>query len=123
MKYKTLTTILSVIAFVNGLGCFLAPEMMLASFGVTLPAMGLVVYRFWGATLVGLGLIVWFARGIEDVNIQKKFSSALLIFSILCTYPAVLGQYSGASAMGWSMVGLFGLMSLGFASNLISKRS
>lgn len=122
MKFKTLFTILSVIAFINGLGCFLAPEMMLASFGVTLPPMGVVVYQFWGSTLMGLGLILWFARVIEDVKIQRNFSLAMFVFSVLSIYPAVQGQYSGANAMGWSMVVLFGLMSVGFASNLIEKR-
>lgn len=123
MKFKTLTTVLSVVAVINGLGCFFAPEMMLASFGVTLPPMGLVVYQFWGSTMIGLGLMLWFARVVEDGKTQKNFSVATLIFSVLSIYPAVQGQFSGANAMGWSMVGLFGLLSVVFASNLIANRN
>lgn len=121
MKFKTLFTILSVVAVINGLGCFLAPEMMLASFGVELPPMGLVVYRFWGSTLMGLGMILWFSRGIEDLKIQKNLSVSMLVFSILSIFPAKEGQFSGANTIGWSMVVLFGLLSLGFGSLLILK--
>jgi len=28
--------------------------------------MGLVIYQFWGAALIGLGMLTWFARSVRE---------------------------------------------------------
>lgn len=114
MKFKTLLTIFAVFAFVAGLACVLAPAPMLSSYGVSLSPMGYVVYQFWGSTLMGLGMLSWFARNIEDAALQKKFAMSFLMTTALGTVLAIRGQYAGANAFGWSTVALYFLLTLGF---------
>jgi len=57
MKFKTILTIFSAVAFISGLACVLAPAQMLSSYGISLIPMGHVVYQFWGSTLMGLGIL------------------------------------------------------------------
>lgn len=59
MTFRTLLSIHAVIAVPTGIACVLAPAQLLATYGVTLPPMGLVIYQFWGAALVGLGMLTW----------------------------------------------------------------
>ena len=51
MKFKTLLTIFSAIAFLSGLDCVLAPPKMLSSYRISLIPMGYVVYQFLVSTL------------------------------------------------------------------------
>ncbi len=121
MKFKTLLTIFSVIAFVTGLTCVLAPASMLSSYGVTLIPMGYVVYQFWGSTLMGLGMVSWFARSIEEPALQKQFALSFLVTTALGTVMAIRGQYAGANAFGWSTITLYFLLTLGFGYFLFIK--
>ena len=76
--------------------------------------MGIVVYQFWGATLVGLGMLIWISRTITDRLLQRRISLALFITNALCCVMAVRGQYAGANTRGWSMVVLFGLLAVAY---------
>ena len=112
MTYKLVLSILAVVTIVSGALCVLFPENMLANYDVQLSAMGIVIYRFWGSTLIGMGMCAWFARRTEDRNLRMGFVSSLLIATSLSTVMAIQGQYAGANENGWSIVGLYGLISL-----------
>jgi hypothetical protein len=79
MKFKTLLTINSVLAVVAGIACVLVPAQLLASYGISLVPMGLVIYQFWGAALIGLGMLTWFARNIKESELQKTFALPFLL--------------------------------------------
>ena len=121
MKFKTLLTIFAVVAFVAGLTCVLVPAPMLSSYGVSLIPIGYVVFQFWGSTLMGLGMLSWFARNIEEPALQKKFALSFLMTIALGTVMAIRGQYAGANDFGWSTVALFSLFTLGFGSFFLVK--
>jgi len=121
MKFKTLLTINAVLAFVTGLSCVLFPAQILASYGVQLMPMGLVVYQFWGTALIGLGMLTWFARKVKDSALQKAFAWFLIITNGLSGVIAIRGQYAGANALGWSTVALFFLLALGFGCFILKS--
>ena len=114
MKFKTLLIINAVIAFLTGIACVLAPASLLSTYGVTLAPMGLVIYQFWGTTLMGLGLLTWFARNTKEAGVQKAFALSLFITYALSCIMAIRGQFAGANAFGWSTVALYFLLALGF---------
>jgi hypothetical protein len=116
MKFTTLLTINSVLAVVCGIACVLMPSQLLASYNVSLAPMGLVIYQFWGAALVGLGMLTWFAKSIRESALQRKFALALFITNGLSCIMAVRGQLAGTNNFGWSTVILFFLLTLGFAT-------
>ena len=115
MEFRTLLLINAVIAIPVGIACILAPAQLLGTYGVMLPPMGLVVYQFWGAFLLGLGMLTWSVRKTEERGAQRAIASSLTVtYGISCAI-AVRGQLSGANNMGWSTVALFLLLALGFA--------
>ncbi len=121
MPYRPLMTAFAVIAAIGGIACLAIPDVLLASFGVELSAMGLVIYRFWGAALLGLGMMAWIARGSQNQRRRLGFASALAIANLLAAIIAVLGQYAGANAAGWSNVALFSLVAMAFAWTAIHE--
>ena len=121
MKFKTLLTINSTLAFVTGIACVLMPAQLLASYNVSLAPMGLVIYQFWGTALIGLGLLTWFARSVRESALQRKFALALFMTNGLSCIMAVRGQFAGANTFGWSTVALFFLLALGFGAFMLIK--
>ncbi|UCE27243.1 MAG: hypothetical protein JSW52_00370 [Candidatus Coatesbacteria bacterium] len=121
MKFKTLLTVNSALAFISGIACVLIPAQLLASYGVRLAPMGLVIYQFWGAALIGLGMLTWFARGIKESALQRRFALALFITNGLNCVMAVRGQFAGANTFGWSTVALFSLLALVFGAFVLIK--
>ena len=114
MSFRTLLAVNTVVAIPTGIACVLAPVQLLDAYGVVLTPMGLVIYQFWGAALIGLGLLTWFARTTRERGTQRAFAASLLTFHALSCAIAVRGQYAGANDMGWSSVGLFLLLALAF---------
>jgi len=121
MKFKALLTVNSILAFASGAACVLIPAQLLAHYDVVLSPMGLVIYQFWGATLIGLGMIIWFARGIDGRVLQRRISLALFVTNVLSCVMALRGQYAGANARGWSMVVLFALLAVAYGAFILLK--
>jgi hypothetical protein len=114
MEFRTFLAINAVIAVPTGVACVLVPARLLATCGVTLTPMGSVVYQFWGAALIGLGLLAWCARGVEEAGLQKAIALSLFITYAISCVIAVRGQFAGANNLGWSAVALFLVLSLGY---------
>ena len=95
------------------------PARLLASYDVKLAPMGLVIYQFWGVALIGLGMLVWFARDTSESALQRKLALALFITNGLSCIMVVRGQYAGANTFGWSTVALFFLLASGFGTYIL----
>ena len=121
MLFKTLLTLNSALAVVMGAACVLIPGRLLSNYGISLVPMGLVIYQFWGTTLIGLGLLVWFARDIAKTGLKRAVALSLLITNGLSCIMAVRGQNAGANDFGWSTVVLFLLFALGFAVFMVTS--
>ena len=119
MQYKTLLAANAVLAGISGLACVVAPATMLSIYDVSLPPMGLVVYQFWGASLIGVGMLSWIMRGVTEGALQRKTVAALLVTNAMGVVMAVRGQLAGANASGWSTVALFALLAAGCVSVLL----
>lgn len=114
MSFHRLLAVFAAVHTVGGLACVVAPAAMIASFGVTLPAMGLVVYQFWGASMAGVGALSWLLRGTTDPGILKPLLLVLIGLNFLNAVLAVRGQFAGASKSGWMVVLLYSLFVLAF---------
>lgn len=121
MKFKTLITINSVLALTFGILGMLMPVQLLANYNVSLSPMGLIIYQFWGATLFGVGILTWFLRSITEISLQKRLSLSLCITNGLSCIMAFRGQYAGANNLGWTVVALFILLTIGFGFLMFIK--
>jgi hypothetical protein len=63
MTIKTFFSIIAVLALVHGVGFVLVPEQVAASYGMATSVSTILMARLFGAALIGLGLVFWFARG------------------------------------------------------------
>ena len=66
MTIRMFFTILAVLSFLFGIGFVLAPDQVLANYGIeSSPAMALLG-RLFGGALLTLGVILWLARDFRD---------------------------------------------------------
>lgn len=121
MKFKTLLTINSALAFASGIACVLIPGQLLASYGIRLIPMGMVIYQFWGASLIGLGLLIWITRNLEAPDLQKKIALSLFITNVISCALAFRGQFTGANALGWSTVTAYLLLVTGYGNIMLKQ--
>jgi hypothetical protein len=113
---KTFFTIISALALVHGVGFVLLPEQVAASYGMATSASTVLMARLFGATLLGLGLVVWFARGGSSASARSVLIS-VTISNIVGLIVVVMGTAAGTlNSMGWiaTLIYLFGAAGSGY---------
>jgi hypothetical protein len=116
MKLSTFLSIVGVVAILFGIGFVAAPAEVLAQYGITADRYAAFMSRLFGAALMNVGLIVWFARNIVDSSGRQSIVLAGLVGDAVGFIVALQGQMNGvANALGWSTVLIYGLFALGFA--------
>lgn len=66
MTLRTLLVVAAVIAAVFGVAFVAASGPLLSLYGVTLDRAGTLVAQLFGASLIGIAVLNWFARNITD---------------------------------------------------------
>lgn len=116
MTVKTFFVIIAVLALVHGVGFVLVPEQVAAGYGMATSAPTLLMSRFFGAALVGLALIFWFARE-GSADFTRSVFIATIVGNVLGLIVAVTGTSAGTlNAMGWfaAAIYLFGAAGSGY---------
>ena len=114
MTFRILISVFAVAQVIGGIACIASPAMMLQSFRVDFPPMGLVIYQFWGASMATIGVQCWLVRNTSDPRSSMSFCVALIALNAVNCVLALKGQASGANAMGWAMVALYAIFALAF---------
>lgn len=115
MSFKTLLTVTGAIGVLFGLGFLFVPAVVLAQYGVQTDAAGLFVSQLFGGALLELGLVFFLARRIEDPPTMRGIALGACIGELAGFWVALRIQRTGLiNAMGWSTVGIYGLLALGF---------
>jgi len=116
MKLSNMLVINTIVALVYGIILVLTPATMLSLYGITQGPGEKLTGQYFGAALIGIGLLTWFARNVADPGAQRAIVLSLLIYDIIGLIVSVLGTVSGAmSTFGWSAVVIYVLLALGFA--------
>jgi len=115
MKLKTLFIINAVIALVYGICFILIPAKVLLLYGMTQGTSETLAGQYFGLSLIGIGLITWFARNITDSNAIGAIVPALLISDIIGVIISLIGTISGVmNAFGWSAVIIYLFLTIGY---------
>jgi len=115
VKLKTLFIVNAVVVIFNGIGCVLAPNMLISLYGATLNPAGANMMQYGGAWLIGIGLLTWFVRNAEESETRRGIVLALLIMYIIGVIVALLGLFSaGLNVLGWVPVGINAVLALGY---------
>lgn len=122
MKLKTLLIVNAIVTLVMGIGSLLVPDWFISMFGATLEPAGALMMRYGGAWLIGLGLLAWSVRNIQDAEARHGMVEAFLITYVLGLIVALVGQLSAVlNALGWVPVAINLLLVLGYAYFLFVK--
>ena len=93
-----------------GLGMLIAPDLVSRMFGVHLEAGGILVFRLFGAFIVGLAMMLWAARdataSVAGIAMTRGQGMADVLAAVISAVACVQGVMNAA---GWSLVALFGL--------------
>jgi len=83
MDTKLYLTIAAIVLILWGLGFFLIPAELGATFGVPPEPHNIVTGRFLGSVLLGLGVITWFARDFRDWAAARGVLIGLVVVDVV----------------------------------------
>lgn len=115
MNLKAFLIFHSAICFIFGLICAALPALFEPLYGIILNPVGELVSRWLGVTLLGLGLITWFARNEAKSSLKSSILLTIFIVDIIGTIIAFWSQtISIMNEWGWSLVAIWMLLAVGF---------
>ncbi|UCD37234.1 MAG: hypothetical protein JSW54_10410 [Fidelibacterota bacterium] len=115
MNLKNLLLVNAIVALFFGVVFVLLPEDALAQYGVKLmPKAGIFVARLFGATLLGVAIISWFARTMS-ADARSGVVLGFIVIDGVGFIVSLLAQIDGVvNELGWSTVVIYLLLGLGF---------
>ena len=123
MKLKSLFVFNAITAIIFGVGSVLAPQVLVSLFGATLNPAGMLMMRYGGAWLIGIGLVAWFARNAVDSEARRAIVLAFLICYSIAFIVALISQLTAVlNAFGWGTVALNLLLALGYGNFQFAKQ-
>ncbi len=113
MELRKFLTIKALISIIFGLLFLLFPAFSMSIFGVSLDAVGVMVTRYFGVVILGIGLICAFYRS-KDFRALVDLLLALFITGTLGFIVALSAQLSGLlNFLGWLVVLIWLLLAIG----------
>ena len=124
MTIRMFFTILAVLSFLFGIGFVLAPDQVLANYGIQpSPALALLG-RLFGGVLLTLGVILWLARDFRDEAAVRAVLAANVIGSCANLAVSIMGNLAGTTnALGWSTVLIYLFAAVGSGYFLMARTS
>ena len=115
MKLRVLLIINAVVILVYAVGALFVPATMLMMYGMT-PGVGeQLMTRFFGVSMLALGLLSWLVRNSRDSSVRQAVVPAFLVFDAAGIIVSLLGTLSKVmSPLGWQVVAIYLLLCLGF---------
>ncbi len=124
MKLSTLFTVHAIVALLFGLGLVFAPAVTLAQYGNTTNEVGIMLTRLLGSAFLGFSMVAWFSRNTEESAARRAIVLGFFVAFVASFIVSLFGQLSGVSnALGWSTVGIYLLLALGYGYFQFTKSS
>jgi hypothetical protein len=116
MNYRILFLINALVAILLGLAFLVVPSRVLGQFGVDEYAATKLISQFFGTALLGLGLLLWFAKDVTEANLQKGMGIALFVGAAAGLIITVLGTTSGIlRANWWIAIVVYAILAVAYA--------
>jgi hypothetical protein len=114
MNTRTVLTAAAVVALVFALGLLLMPTFMGTLYGLGASPVQELIARFFGATLLGVGLINWFAKDMDYATLRPVILGNL-IGNAVGLIVALMGTLGGVmNSVGWLSIAIYLLFTLAF---------
>ncbi|TMF41463.1 MAG: hypothetical protein E6I26_00495 [Chloroflexi bacterium] len=116
MRLSSLLVVAAIVGAAFGVAFVVASGPLLSVYGITLDKAGTLVAQLFGALLIGLAVLNWFARNVTDPEARQAVVYGNLVGDAIGFVVILIGQLAGiANAVGWSSVAIYLLLALGFA--------
>jgi len=124
MNNKFFLTVIGAFTLLNGLGTLIAPGLFLDPIGAETNAVGLSNMQYFGASTIGLAIILLSARNLEDWKILRFiYVGGFATYGIACII-GILATISGTmNVLGWGVSGIDGFITLVFAYFLFVRKN
>jgi hypothetical protein len=114
MDSKLYLTIAAIVAVLYGIGFVLIPANLLPLYGVKPDPNVILSIRFFGATLVGLAVIFWFARDFRDWAAVRGVLYGAVVGDAIGGLVNIWGTMRGLlNNLAWSSTIIYALLLLG----------
>ncbi|MBN8491021.1 MAG: hypothetical protein J0M00_06290 [Burkholderiales bacterium] len=114
MKLAAFLGLSGVIAIVFGLEFLLIPELALSQYGVPTEPHNLMQARYFGGTLLCIGLLNWLARKTQEDSTRRALLIAGIVGNLVGLALSVWSRQAGLQgALAWLSVGIYGALILG----------
>lgn len=123
MTFRTLLTIKAVVCVVFGVYLLVAPVHLLGLLGASLGAAGSFTAREYGAALIGMLLLTWFAKDVRASDARGAILLDLLVYDAIGVVITLLVVTSGVlGALGWGIVLVYLFFAVGSGYVLLKER-
>jgi hypothetical protein len=116
MNLRAFMILVTILSVGYGVAFLLIPEFLINFYGVATSATPAVVlgFRFFGATLLAVGLIFWFAKESHDWSALRALLIGDAVGDIAGVLVSIWGTATGImNAFGWSVVLIYALLLAG----------
>jgi hypothetical protein len=114
MKCSTFLSVTGILGIAFGLGFLLAPESVAPLYGVPVEAHTIMMDRYFGGSLLWVGLISWLARGVRDDAALRALLQAGTVGNLAGLVVSAWSAIAGLmNALAWSSAALYALMLAG----------
>jgi hypothetical protein len=123
MRTKTLLSISAFIGTLYALGFLITPEVLARIYGIDATPGTILEVRFFGTTLLGLGIIFWLLRDVTDRTVLRGLLTGFAISNAVGVGVSTWGTLAGImSPVGWSAAAIYALLLIGCFLALGSQR-
>jgi len=116
-SYQLMFILNAIVAVALGVGFLIVPATMLDFFGAETRVPELLLARFFGSTMITIGLLLWFAKDVDE-TVQRWMAISLIagaVFGLIVTLFGVSRASGVIRSNGWLAILLYVLFALGYA--------
>lgn len=124
MKFRTLMVIKSVVCLGFGPLLLFLPGPLLTLLGSSFGPGAAITAREYGAALMGIFILTWFARNAAESVARWAIVLSLFVYDAIAFVAMLLIQLSGGmNLLGWSIVAIYLFFALGFGYFLMPQKN
>ncbi len=120
MKFKTIMICKACVALILGIPILVAPDFFYSIFGATLGSGGIFAAREYGASMMGILMITWFARNAAASDARWAITLGLCLYDAVGLVVTLIALGSGQlNPLGWLAVLIYLFFTAGFGYFLV----
>ena len=123
MGLKTLMIIKAVVCLIFGLILLFLPGWILSLLGSSYCPGAAITAREYGAALIGVLMLTWFARNAEDSVARRAIIINLFVYDAVAFIAMLILQLSGAmNTLGWGVVFIYLFFTVTFGYYMLPQK-